>query len=55
MSKRGADMLKEDIEMMPPIRLSDVEKAQRAILDVCKRLEAEGRIQLSREEGDAFI
>jgi len=49
MSKRGADMLKEDIEMMPPIRLSDVEKAQRAILD------AEGRIQLSREEGDAFI
>jgi len=28
MSKRGADMLKEDIEMMPPIRLSDVEKAQ---------------------------
>jgi flagellar motor switch protein FliG len=55
MSKRGADMLKEDIDMMPPIRLSDVEKAQRAILDVCKRLEAEGRIQLSREEGDAFI
>ncbi len=55
MSKRGADMLKEDIEMMPPIRLSDVEKSQRTILDVCKRLEAEGRIQLSREEGDAFV
>jgi flagellar motor switch protein FliG len=55
MSKRGADMLKEDIEMMPPIRLSDVEKSQRAILDTCKRLEAEGRIQLLREEGDAFV
>jgi flagellar motor switch protein FliG len=55
MSKRGADMLKEDIEMMPPIRLSDVEKSQRTVLDVCKRLEAEGRIQLAREEGDAFV
>ena len=55
MSKRGADMLKEDIDMMPPIRLSDVEKSQRTVLDVCKRLEAEGRIQLSREEGDAFV
>jgi flagellar motor switch protein FliG len=55
MSKRGADMLKEDIEMMAPIRLSEVEKSQRAILDVCKRLEGEGRIQLSREEGDALV
>jgi flagellar motor switch protein FliG len=55
MSKRGADMLKEDIDMMPPIRLSDVEKSQRAILDICKRLEAEGRIQLSREGGDEFV
>jgi flagellar motor switch protein FliG len=48
-------MLKEDIEMMPPVRLSEVEKSQRAILDICKRLEAEGRIQLLREEGDAFV
>jgi len=55
MSKRGADMLKEDIDMMPPLRLSDVEKSQRAILDICKRLEAEGRIQLSREGGDEFV
>ena len=55
MSKRGADMLKEDIEMMPPVRLSDVEKSQRAVLDICKRLEGEGRIQLAREEGDAFV
>ncbi|HTZ38871.1 MAG TPA: flagellar motor switch protein FliG [Syntrophales bacterium] len=55
MSKRGADMLKEDIDMMPPIRLSDVERSQRVILDICKRLEAEGRIQLSREGGDEFV
>ena len=55
MSRRGADMLKEDIEMMPPTRLSDVERSQRVILDVTKRLEAEGRIVLQREEGDEFV
>ena len=55
MSKRGAEMLKEDIQMMPPTRLSEVEKAQRAILDITKRLEAEGRIVILREEGDEFV
>ncbi|MDX9822967.1 MAG: FliG C-terminal domain-containing protein, partial [Syntrophales bacterium] len=48
MSKRGAEMLKEDIEMMPPIRLSDVEKSQRTIVEATKKLEAEGRIVLAR-------
>lgn len=56
MSKRGAEMLKEDIEMMPPIRLSDVEASQRTILDVTKKLEAEGRIMLLRgNEEDEFV
>ncbi|MBN1615147.1 MAG: flagellar motor switch protein FliG [Deltaproteobacteria bacterium] len=56
MSKRGAEMLKEDIEMMPPIRLSEVEAAQRAILDTTKRLESEGRIMILRgSEGDEFV
>jgi flagellar motor switch protein FliG len=51
MSKRGAEMLKEDIELMPPTRLSEVEKSQRIIIDVTKRLESEGRITLIRGEG----
>jgi len=56
MSKRGAEMLKEDIEMMPPIRLSEVEAAQRKILDITKRLEFEGRILILRGgEGDEFV
>lgn len=56
MSKRGADMLKEDIELMPPIRLSEVEAAQREILDVTKRLETEGKILILRgSEEDSFI
>jgi flagellar motor switch protein FliG len=56
MSKRGAEMLKEDIEMMPPIRLSEVEASQRTILDMTKKLEAEGRIMISRgTEEDKFV
>jgi len=56
MSKRGAEMLKEDIELMPPTRLSEVEKSQRNIIEVVKKLEAEGRIVIARgEEGDQLV
>jgi len=57
MSRRSAEMLKEDIELMPPTRLSEVEASQRAIIDIAKRLEAEGRIMISRSdsEEDAFV
>jgi flagellar motor switch protein FliG len=56
MSKRGAEMLKEDIEMLPPTRLSEVEASQRKILDAVKRLENEGRIIVLRSgERDEFI
>jgi flagellar motor switch protein FliG len=52
MSKRAAEMLKEDIEFMPPTRLSDVERSQKNIIEVAKRLDAEGRIQISRGNDD---
>jgi len=56
MSKRGAEMLREEIEMMPPIRLSEVESSQRSILDITKRLEAEGKIMIMRgPEEDGFV
>ncbi|MBN22284.1 MAG: flagellar motor switch protein FliG [Bdellovibrionaceae bacterium] len=55
-SKRAADMLKEDLEAMGPVRLSDVETAQQEIVNVAKRLEAEGKIIISRGgEGDALV
>jgi len=56
MSGRAAEMLREDIELMPPTRLSEVERSQRNIVEVTKRLESEGRIVLSRgEEEDVFV
>lgn len=56
MSRRGAEMLKEDIEMMPPIRLSEVETTQRSIVETAKRLEGEGRITALRgTQGDEYV
>ena len=56
MSKRGAEMLREDIELMPPTRLSEVETSQRAIIDVIKKLETEGKLMLSRgDKEDEFV
>jgi len=55
MSKRGADMIREEIEMMPPTRLSDVEKSQKIILEIAKRLESEGRILIIRRDEDQFV
>lgn len=50
MSKRAADMLKEELEMMPPVRIAEVEKAQSNIIKIAKKLEQEGKIVLSRGE-----
>ncbi len=55
MSKRGANMIREEIEMMPPTRLSDVEKSQRTILEIAKRLESEGRILVVSRDEDQFV
>jgi len=50
MSKRAADLLKEELEMMGPVRITEVEKAQMNIIRVAKKLEQEGKIVLSRGE-----
>ncbi len=52
MSQRAVEMLKEDMEIMGPTRLKDVEMAQQSILKIAKRLEQEGKIQLSAGGGD---
>ncbi len=44
LSQRASEMLKEDMEVMGPVRLRDVEQAQQEILAAAKRLETEGRV-----------
>lgn len=43
-SQRAAEMIKEDLEALGPVKLKDVEKSQQAIVDVVRRLEGEGKI-----------
>lgn len=57
MSSRAVEMLKEDMEIMGPTRVKDVEAAQQSIIKIAKRLEQEGKIQLMAGGGgeDEFI
>jgi flagellar motor switch protein FliG len=55
MSKRAAEMLQDDIEAMGPIRVSDVEGAQKEILSVARRLADAGELMLTGGGGDEFV
>lgn len=56
MSSRAAEMLQEELEIMGPARLKDVEAAQQRIIQVAKRLEAENQLVLaSKGSEDVFI
>jgi flagellar motor switch protein FliG len=55
MSTRAVEMLKEDVELLGPVRSRDVIKAQTEIVAVARQLEAEGRIVLKGEANDEFL
>lgn len=55
MSTRAAEMLKEEIEYMGPVKIRDVEEAQQKIVGVIRKLEEKGQIQVSRGKGDEMI
>lgn len=50
-SQRAADMLRDDLDALGPTKLKDVEKAQQSIVDIVRRLEAEGKIQVASGSG----
>ncbi len=55
-SKRAAELLKDDLDAMGPVKLSEVETAQQEIINIAKRLEAEGKIMISRGgQADALV
>ncbi|MBU0513516.1 MAG: flagellar motor switch protein FliG [Proteobacteria bacterium] len=53
-SERAAAMIQEDLEVMGPVRLSDVEGAQQNVIQVARRLEKEGKIVIKGGE-DVFV
>ena len=55
MSARAAEMLKEDMEVLGPVRSREVAQAQQEVLNFARRLEAEGRIILKLETGDEML
>ena len=52
MSSRAVEMLKEDMEVLGPVRSRDVIKAQQEAVAVARKLEAEGKISLGAEEDE---
>jgi len=54
-SKRAAESLREEIEMLGPVRLKDVEAAQDSIIQVVRRLEEEGQISLEADSEQSLV
>ncbi len=55
MSQRAADMLREDMETKGPVRVSEVEAQQKAILVIVRRLADEGQLVIGGKGDDAFL
>jgi len=55
MSARAVEMLKEDMEVLGPVRSREVAQAQQEILNLARRLEAEGKVVLKLETGDEML
>jgi flagellar motor switch protein FliG len=55
MSQRGADMLREDMDAMGPIKIKEVESSQQQIIAVVRQLEAEGVVSLKGAVGEQYV
>lgn len=55
MSQRAVEILKEEMEVRGPVRVSDVVRAQQNIVNVARKLEQEGRIVLAGKGGEELV
>ena len=55
MSKRAAEMMREDMEAKGPVRVSEVEVAQKEIVGIAQRLAEEGQIALGGKGGEEYV
>jgi len=55
MSKRASEMLRDDLEAKGPVRLSEVEAAQKEILAIARRMADAGEIALGGKGGDQYV
>jgi len=55
MSSRAVEMLKEDMEVLGPVKSREIHKAQMEAVAVARKLEAEGKLSLTPEGEDEFV
>jgi len=55
MSSRGAEMLREDMEALGPVKIKEVEAAQQQIIAVVRQMETEGAISLKGAVGEQYV
>ncbi len=55
LSKRGAEALREELEMMGPARIKEVEAAQEIVLQIVRKLEEDGEISFDGDGDDQYV
>jgi flagellar motor switch protein FliG len=55
MSQRGAEMLREDMDALGPVKIKEVEAAQQQIIAVVRQLESEGVLSLKGTVGEQYV
>jgi len=55
MSSRAVEMLKEDMDVLGPVKSREIQKAQLEAVAVARKLEAEGKLTLSPEGDDEYV
>jgi flagellar motor switch protein FliG len=55
MSQRGAEMLREDLDALGPVKIKEVEAAQQQIIAVVRQLETEGVLSLKGTAGEQYV
>jgi len=55
MSSRAVEMLKEDMEVLGPVRSKDIHKAQFEAVEVARKLEADGKLVLTPDKEDEYV
>lgn len=55
MSQRAAVILKEEMQAKGPVRVSDVEKAQMNIVNIVRKLEADGKVIIAKKGGEELV
>jgi flagellar motor switch protein FliG len=55
MSQRGAEMLREDMDAVGPVKIKEVEAAQQQIIAIVRQLEAEGVLSLKGAVGEQYV